>query len=69
MEYGINATSAKYKDISRQLSPASLQGVSADICQRTVVGESGTFITQMETNSRSENDRSAWDALYDIIPK
>jgi hypothetical protein len=36
---------------------ASLLGVSADICQKALVGESGTIRNQMGMHS-------AWDALY-----
>jgi hypothetical protein len=36
--------------------------------QRALVDGSGMIITQMGTHNRSENSRSAWDALYDTIP-
>jgi predicted nucleic acid-binding Zn ribbon protein len=45
--------------------PALLLCVSAGICQRALVDKSGMITTQMGTHRRSENGRSAWDALYD----
>jgi hypothetical protein len=61
-------SSAKFTAISRQLSPDLLLGVSAGICQRGLVDESGMIITQMRTCSTLGNGRSAWDALYDATP-
>jgi hypothetical protein len=47
--------------------PASLLGVC---CYHTaLVDESGMNRTQMRTHTRSENGRSAWDALYDTAPQ
>jgi hypothetical protein len=59
--------SAKFA-ISQQVSPDSLLGVSADICHRALVDESGMIRTQMGTHNRSEIGSSAWDALYDTTP-
>jgi len=67
-EYERDILSAKFTVISRQVSPDSLLGVSAGICQRALVDESGMIRTQMGTHNRSENGRSAWDALYDTTP-
>jgi hypothetical protein len=39
--------------------PSSLLGVSAGVCQRALVDESGKIRTQMEAQNKSENDRSA----------
>jgi hypothetical protein len=52
-------------DICCQVSPALLLCVSAGICQRALVDESGMIRTQMGTHSKSGNGRSAWGALYD----
>jgi hypothetical protein len=49
-----DSSEAKFTVISRQVSPASLLGVSAGYCQRAVVDESGMIRTQLETHSRSE---------------
>jgi hypothetical protein len=38
---------------SHKVSPDSLLGISADICQRYLVDESGMIRTQMETENRS----------------
>jgi hypothetical protein len=40
--------------------------VSAGICQRALVDESGITTTQIGMHNRSENGRSAWDVLYNI---
>jgi hypothetical protein len=58
----LNSNSAKFKDISCQL-PALL----LDVCcnQRALVDNSGTVRTQMGTQNKSENGRSAWDSFYD----
>jgi hypothetical protein len=48
--------------------PASLLGVSAGICQRALVDESGMIRTQMGMPYRSENGCSAWSALYNTTP-
>jgi hypothetical protein len=45
--------------------PASLPGNSAGIFQTAMVDESGMIRTWMGMHNRSENGRSAWDALYD----
>jgi hypothetical protein len=39
--------------------PSSLLGVSAGVCQRALVDESGTIRTQMGAQNKSENGRSA----------
>jgi hypothetical protein len=54
--------------ISHQVSPASLLVVSARICLRAVVDESGMIRTQMGMHSRSGNGHSTWDCLYDTAP-
>jgi hypothetical protein len=36
---------AKFTDISRQVSPALLLGVSVSYCQRALVGESGMIMS------------------------
>jgi hypothetical protein len=64
-KYGKDISSAKFTDISRYVSPDSLLGVSAGICHRALVGESGMIRIQMAMHSISENGRSAWNALYD----
>jgi hypothetical protein len=46
-------------------SLASLLGVSALICQRALVDESGMIRTKKKAHNISENGRSAWDALHD----
>jgi hypothetical protein len=63
------------REILRQLNSrtflaysVSLLGVSAGICQRDLVDESGMIRTQKGTHNTAENGRSAWDALYDTIP-
>jgi hypothetical protein len=60
--------SAKFDVLSRQVSPDLLLGVSASICQRALVDESGMIITQIGTYNISENGRSPWYALYDTTP-
>jgi hypothetical protein len=40
-EYERNVSSAKFATISRQVSPDSLLGVYAGICQRALVDKSG----------------------------
>jgi hypothetical protein len=57
-EYDRNVSSAKFL-------PASLLGVSTGICQIALVGDSGMIRIQMGMQERSDNGRSAWDALYD----
>jgi hypothetical protein len=44
--------------------PASLLSVSAGICQRALVDESGMIRIQVGTHSRVDNGRSAWDSSY-----
>jgi hypothetical protein len=58
----IDTTSAKFKDISRQL-PTLLLGVSD--ATRALLDESGMIRTQTGTHNGPQNGRSAWDALYD----
>jgi hypothetical protein len=58
----------KFSVISRQVPPTLLLGVSAGICQRFLVDESGLIGTQTGTHNRAENDCIAWDALYDTTP-
>jgi hypothetical protein len=48
--------------------PASLLGVSAGYCQRSLEDESGMIRTQLGMHNKSENGRSAWNALYDTTP-
>jgi hypothetical protein len=57
--------SAKLDAISRQVSLDSLLGVSASICQGALVDESEIIRHHMGTHKRSENGRSARDALCD----
>jgi hypothetical protein len=64
-EYDRDTTSAKFKNIRRQL-PGSLLGVSAGVRRRGLVDESGMTRTQMGKHSRSENDHSAWDAVHGL---
>jgi hypothetical protein len=47
VEYETDASTAKFTAISRQVSPASLQRVSADYYQRPLVDESEIIRTQM----------------------
>jgi hypothetical protein len=58
--YGRDTTSAKFKDISRQLLASVI-----DICcnKRTLVDESGMIRTQIGTHNTSENGRSGWEVL------
>jgi hypothetical protein len=48
-----DTSSAKFTAISRQVSPASLLGVSAGYYQRALVDESGRIRTQMGKHNRS----------------
>jgi hypothetical protein len=48
-EYERDISSAKFAAISRQVSPDSLLGASAGICQRALVGKSGMMRTQTGT--------------------
>jgi hypothetical protein len=48
--------------------PASQLGVCAGVCRRAQVDESGTIMTQTGMHDVSENNLSAWDALYDTTP-
>jgi hypothetical protein len=64
-EYDSDTSSAKFKDISRQVPPCLATRFFAGICQRALVDESGMIRTLMETHSRSEYGRSGWDALHD----
>jgi hypothetical protein len=68
--------SAKLTDISRLVSPcfawtflakflpALHLDVSAGICQRALVDESGMIRTQTGAHKRLKNDHGAWDVLY-----
>jgi hypothetical protein len=58
-EYNSDTSPEKLTVISGQFLSASLPDISAGICQRSLVGESGMIKTQMGTHNRSENDRSA----------
>jgi hypothetical protein len=49
--------------------PSLPLGESTSGCQRAQVGELGMIRTQVRTHNRSENRRSAWDALYDATPQ
>jgi hypothetical protein len=64
-EYERNILSAKFTAIVRQVFHDLPLGVSAGVCQRALVDESEMISTLMRTHNRSENCRSAWDALYD----
>jgi hypothetical protein len=55
-------------DISHQVSPASLTGVSANNCQRALVDEPGMIIPQIGTHNSAENGCSTWGALHDTTP-
>jgi hypothetical protein len=44
---------SKLTDISHQVSPDLLLGVSAGYCRRAMVGESGMIRTQMGMHNRS----------------
>jgi hypothetical protein len=54
-----------YRTYLTKFLPASLLGISTSIFQRALVDESGIITTQMGTQNKSDNGRSAWDALYD----
>jgi hypothetical protein len=64
-EYNRDTSLKNLTDISRQVSPALLLDISADIFQRALADEPGMIRTQMGTHDRSENCCGAWDALYD----
>jgi hypothetical protein len=49
-----DTSSVKLKAIFRQVTPASLLSISADIFQRALVDESGMIRTQMGKSNRSE---------------
>jgi hypothetical protein len=49
-EYERDISSSKFIAISRQVTPDSLLGVSAGVCQRSVVDKSGTIRTYMGTH-------------------
>jgi hypothetical protein len=51
---GIKKYRRQNSDISRQVSPTSLLGVSVGICHRARVGESGMIRTQMGKQNRSD---------------
>jgi hypothetical protein len=59
-EYERDISLAKFITISRYVSP-----VSDGLCQRVLVDELGMNKTQMEKHDRSENGRSAWNAVCD----
>jgi hypothetical protein len=67
-EYERNILSAKFTAIVRQVFHDLLLGVSAGVCQRALLDESEMIGTLMRMHNRSENGRSAWDALYDTTP-
>jgi hypothetical protein len=46
-EYERDTSSAKFTVTSRQVTPASLPGVSTDYCQRALVDEIGIIRTQI----------------------
>jgi hypothetical protein len=48
---------AKLTDVCRLVSPCFLPSVSAGICQRAVVDESGMIRTQMATRNRSKRSQ------------
>jgi hypothetical protein len=56
--------SVKLTTISHQVSPDLLLGVCWYL-PGTLVDESGMIRIQMVMHTKSENDRSAWDTLYD----
>jgi hypothetical protein len=64
-EYGRDTSLAKFTDIFAKFLLLRLLGVLAGIGQRAMVDDSGMTVTQVATHNRSENGRSAWDALYD----
>jgi hypothetical protein len=52
--------------IFKEISPTPCLATRClGICHKALLDEPGMIITQMRTNNRSENCRSAWDALYD----
>jgi hypothetical protein len=63
-----DTTYRKIHAISRQEFPALQLGVSAGICQRALLDESGMIRSHMWTHNISENGRSAWDALHHTTP-
>jgi hypothetical protein len=67
-EYARDTSQAKLTDFFAKLLTASPLYISVGTCQRALMDESGMIRTQMRTHKRSENDRSAWDALYDTTP-
>jgi hypothetical protein len=68
VEYYRDISTAKFTVISYQASPDSLLAVSSGVFRRALVDESGMIVTQVGTHNRSENDRSAWNALYNTTP-
>jgi hypothetical protein len=64
-EYERDIYSAKFTAISHQVSPNSLVYVSAGICQRALVDESGMIRTQTGHTIDKKMVTVAWDALYD----
>jgi hypothetical protein len=48
--------------------PASLLSVSAGVCRKALLDESGMIKAQMGTLIRSGNGHNAWDSLYDTTP-
>jgi hypothetical protein len=66
-KYDRDTSSAKFTAIFRQVLPASLPDVCAGYFQRALADESGMITCQMGKHNGSENGRSAWDALCDII--
>jgi hypothetical protein len=53
MEYNRDTSLTNLTDISRQVSPALLLDISADIFQRALADEPGMIRTQMGTHDRS----------------
>jgi hypothetical protein len=52
-EYDTDTSPEKLTEFIVNFLPASLLGVSAGICQRSLVDETGMFKTQMGTHNRS----------------
>jgi hypothetical protein len=67
-EYDKDTSPSKLEDMSRHVTSAMQIDVSAGICHRALMYESGLSITQMGIHNRSENDRSARYAFYDTAP-
>jgi hypothetical protein len=61
-----DTSQAKFMAISHQAFPALLLDVSAGICQRALVDESGIIVTQMGTGNRPE--KVAVQGMPCVIP-